>query len=141
MSSAGKIIAVIFGFMLLMVPLTLVLRMCGDTSRVIQKEFSPSAMLKKYEYFKDLSAAIDEKRATIDVYQSQLSGIKDHEGFQYQQTQAEMIGLISMHNSLCSEYNSAMSKFNYAFCNRGTLPASNLAPLPREIKPYILSIN
>ena len=115
--------------------------MCGDGANVIQKEFSPSALLKKYEHFKNLSAAIDEKRATIQVYESQLAGVKNQESFQYQQTQAEMMGLISMHNSLCAEYNSAMSKFNYAFCNKGELPASNLEPLPREIKPYILTIN
>jgi hypothetical protein len=133
-----KIVAII---MFIIIPTTLILNMCGDGANVIQKEFSPSAMLKKYEYFKDLSSAIDEKRATIQVYESQLAGVKDHESFQYQQTQAEMMGLISMHNSLCSEYNSAMSKFNYAFCNKGELPASNLEPLPREIKPYILTIN
>lgn len=133
-----KVVAFI---MFIIMPTVLVLNMCSDAASVAQKEYSPSAMLKKYEYFKDLSAAIDEKRATIDVYQSQLSTIEDHESFQYQQSQSEMMGLISMHNSLCSEYNSAMSKFNYAFCNKGELPASNLEPLPREIKPYILSIN
>ena len=131
----------VVGIVALIFIVSLTLRMCGDASDVVQKEFSASAMLKKYEYFKDLSSAIDEKRATIDVYESQLKGIKDQEGFQYQQTQAEMIGLISMHNSLCAEYNSAMSKFNYAFCNKGELPATNLEPLPREIKPYISSIN
>lgn len=131
----------VVGIIALFFVISLSLRMCGDASNVVQKEFSPSAMLKKYEYFKDLSSAIDEKRATIDVYESQLKNISNHEDYQYQQTTAEMIGLISMHNSLCAEYNSAMSKFNYAFCNKGTLPATNLEPLPREIKPYISSIN
>ena len=132
---------VVAWIMVIFIPTMFIVSMCSETSSVVKKEFGPSALLKKYEYFKDLSAAIDEKRATIEVYKSQLDGIKNHEDFQYQQTQAEMIGLISMHNSLCSEYNSAMSKFNYAFCNKGTLPESNLEPLPREIKPYILSIN
>ena len=136
MSNFFKVIGILF----LVVVSTMTLRMCGDAQDVVHKEFSPSAMLKKYEYFKNLSSAIDEKRATIDVYESQLKGIKNHEDFQYQQVQAEMMGLISMHNSLCSEYNSAMSKFNYAFCNKGDLPATNLEPLPREIKPYISSI-
>lgn len=130
----------VVGIVALIFIVSLTLRMCGDASDVVQKEFSASAMLKKYEYFKDLSSAIDEKIATIQVYESQLSGIKNHEDFQYQQVQAEMMGLVSMHNSLCAEYNSAMSKFNYAFCNKGELPATNLEPLPREIKPYISSI-
>ena len=137
MNNFSKVIGVI----VLVFITSLILRMCGDVTDVVQEEFSVSAMLKKYEYFKDLSSGIDEKRATIYVYESQLKGVKDHEAFQYQQTQTEMIGLISMHISLCSEYNSAMSKFNYAFCNKGELPATNLEPLPRELKPYILSVN
>ena len=133
-----KVVAFI---MFIIIPTVLVLNMCGDAANVVQKEYSPSAMLKKYEYFKDLSSAVDEKRATIDVYESQLKGMKNQEGFQYQQSQSEMIGLIAMHNKLCAEYNSAMSKFNYRFCNKGDLPDSNLEPLPREIKPYISNIN
>jgi hypothetical protein len=141
MESSKIFMRVVAFIVLLLIPTLFIINMCSDTATVITKEFSPSRLLKKYEYFKDLSAAIDEKRATIEVYRSQLSGIKDQEGFQYQQTQSEMMGLISMHNSLCKEYNSGMSKFNYSFCNKGTLPESNLTPLPREMKPYILSIN
>lgn len=133
-----KVTLQIIGVMVILGIIMISLRMCGDTQDVVQKEFSPSAMLHKYEYFKDLSSAIDEKRATIEVYESQVKEYKDHtESFQYQQLMAEMTGLIAMHNRLCAEYNSAMSKFNYAFCNKGELPATNLEPLPREIKPYI----
>jgi hypothetical protein len=42
-----------------------------------------------------------------------------------------------MHNELCSEYNSAMSKFNYAFTNVGSLPQGATTVLPKEVKPYI----
>lgn len=136
-----KLLAQIIGVIVLVTIFSLFLRMCGNAEEVVEKEFSPSAMLQKYEYFKDLSSAIDEKRATIEVYESQIKGIKDHDGFQYQQLMSEMTGLIAMHNKLCAEYNSAMSKFNYAFCNKGDLPASNLEPLPREIKPYITNVN
>ncbi len=131
----------IIGVFAILIVIAFSLRMCSDTQNVVQKEFSPSAILQKYEYFKDLSSAIDEKRATIEVYDGQLKAIKDHEGFQYQQVQSEMTGLVAMHNKLCAEYNSAMSKFNYAFCNKGDLPATNLEPLPREIKPYITNTN
>lgn len=132
-----RVLAII---MLVVIPSLFMLNMCSDTAQTVQKEYAPSALLKKYEYFKDLSAAIDEKRATIETYKSVLASIEDKTSFDYQQSRNEMLGLISMHNSLCQEYNAAMSKFNYAFCNKGTLPATNLVPLPREIKPYILSI-
>lgn len=110
----------------------------GDT---ITNEFKPSALLKKYEYFKDLSAAIDKKRADIELYRSEIESIKieDKDDKAYlQERKLEMIGIITMHNQLCSEYNAAMSKFNYRFTNAGDLPATNLEPLPREIKPYII---
>lgn len=112
--------------------------MCNDGSETVQNEFKPSALLKKYEYFKDLSAGIDKKRADIELYRSEVESEKDV--VERNQLKAELRGIISVHNQLCSEYNSAMSKFNFRFTNNGDLPASNLDPLPREIKPYILSL-
>lgn len=114
-----------------------------DGAKTVTDQFKPSTLLKKYEYFKDLAAGIDKKRADIAVYQEELSDykIEDKEDkFYFEQRKSELFGLITMHNTLCSEYNSAMSKFNYRFTNKGDLPSSNLEPLPREFKPYILSI-
>ena len=120
-----------------------VLRSCADTANVVHQQFSASALLKKYEYFKDLSAAIDSKRADLNAYKATLQDykIKDKDDkFYYEQSKAEAMGILMMHNSLVAEYNSGMSKFNYSFCNVGTLPASNLTPLPREFKPYLLTL-
>ena len=120
------------------------LRFCDNAVDVAYKEFNTGTLLKKYEYFKDLSAAIDKKRADIEMYQteiSQMSGNDKDDKFYIQQRKSELLGIIAMHNQLCSEYNSAMSKFNYRFTNAGDLPASNLEPLPREIKPYINNLN
>jgi hypothetical protein len=135
-----KIIFYFVGLLMLLVILNSIARSCNDTANVIHKEFGASALLKKYEYFKDLSAAIDKKRADIEMYQSEISGmtaIDKDDKFYIQQRKSELLGIISMHNSLCSEYNSAMSKFNYRFTNAGDLPETNLTPLPREYKPYI----
>lgn len=112
----------------------------SDGAKVVNTQFNPSALLKKYEYFKDLSAAIDKKRADIDMYQTEIADMKvedKDDKFYIQQRKSELLGIISIHNSLCAEYNSAMSKFNYKFTNKGDLPATNLEPLSREIKPYI----
>lgn len=136
MKSISKLLLLFFGIIVFFT----CVRLCSSTSDVIHKEFNAGALLKKYEYFKDLSAAIDKKRADIGMYQSEISGMtsddKDDK-FYIQQRKSELLGIISMHNELCSEYNAAMSKFNYRFTNAGDLPASNLTPLPREIKPYI----
>lgn len=124
--------------------ISLTCNMCKDTSRTIQKEYAPSALLKKYEYFKDLSAAIDEKDANIQIYRSELTSYKvvdKDDKFYYEQRKSELFGIISIRNSLAATYNSQMSKFNWRFTNKGDLPASNLEPLPREYKPYILSLN
>lgn len=115
----------------------------ADVAKTAKKEYAPSALLKKYERFKDLSAAIDKKRADIEVYRSELDNYKvvdKDDKFYVEQRKSELLGIISIHNSLCAEYNSAMSKFNYRFTNKGDLPESNLEPLPREYKPYILNL-
>jgi hypothetical protein len=115
-------------------------RIFSDGAKTIENEFKPSALLKKYEWFKDIAAAIDKKRADIDLYQAELANFKVEDRddkFYYQQRKSELIGIITVHNDLCSRYNAQMVKMNYAFCNVGQLPATNLEVLPREIKPYI----
>lgn len=113
------------------------------------KEFSPSALLEKYEYFKDMSAQLDKKTADIAVYEGKIksleqdyAGVKRSEWARDDREQlsiwkSEFDGVKASYNSLAAEYNSAMSKFNYAFCNVGTLPRGATVPLPREFKPYI----
>lgn len=120
-----------------------IIRSCGNTADTIHKEFSSSALLKKYEYFKDLSAGIDSKRATLSAYKANLEGYKitDKDSrFYYEQSKMEAMGILAIYNNMVAEYNAGMSKFNYSFCNAGSLPASNLTPLPREFKPYLLNL-
>lgn len=142
----AKTLAWIFGIVIIVVVFFTCTNLASDAGKTVVQEFAPSVLLKKYEYFKDLSAGIDKKRADIELYQEEikeLSKDNDHskdDKYYIQQRKSELIGIISIHNQLCSEYNSAMSKFNYRFTNAGDLPASNLTPLPREIKPYINSI-
>jgi len=138
----------IFGwFVLVFFILTVTITTCNfmsDGAKTINKEFNPSALLAKYEYFKDLSSAIDKKRADIEMYRDEIQSLDDKDKddkFYKQQRKSELIGIITMHNELCAKYNADMSKFNYRFTNVGDLPASNLEPLPREIKPYILKLN
>lgn len=143
MKDFAKIWAIIGLISMSLLVLSTILRSCGDAADVVHKEFDPSALLKKYEYFKDLSAGIDKKRADIEMYREEIAGmtIQDKDDkFYIQQRKSELMGIISIHNSLCSEYNSAMAKFNYRFTNAGDLPATNLEILPREIKPYINSL-
>lgn len=138
-----KLFFSIFGIIIGLIISFSALRYCGNAADTMHKEFSASALLKKYEYFKDLSAAIDSKRADLNAYKANLQDYKitDKDSrFYYEQSKAEAMGILMMHNNLVAEYNAGMSKFNYAFCNVGTLPASNLEPLPREFKPYLLTL-
>lgn len=129
------IIGIIVGIMIT----STILSTCNDGLETARKEFQPSALLKKYEYFKDLSAAIDKKVADIEMYQSEIKDLpnieKDDKEY-LRQRKSELLGIISMHNQLVSEYNSAMAKFNYKLCNKGDMPYTNLEPLPREFKEY-----
>jgi hypothetical protein len=122
----------------------------GDGANTLQKEYAPSALLKKYEDFKRLSAAIDKKRADINLYREELSSYYDANGKliqndketrQYlEQRKSELIGIISIHNQLVADYNTRMVEFNYKFTNKGDLPYTNADPLPREHKLYILTL-
>ena len=123
---------------LFLIAISLAMIQCQDAKETAYNEFKVSTLLKKYEYFKDLSAAIDKKRADIEVYQTEISSYnKDDDKFYIEQRKSELLGIIAMHNQLCAEYNSAMSKFNYRFTNIGDLPEGAVEPLPREYKPYI----
>lgn len=138
-----KLIFSIFGIVIGLIVSFSIIRSCGNAADTIHKEFSSSALLKKYEYFKDLSAAIDSKRADLNAYKANLQGYnpKDkNDKFYYEQSKAEAMGILMIYNQIVADYNSGMSKFNYSFCNVGTLPASNLEPLPREYKPYLLTL-
>lgn len=126
------------GLGVLIIAIAFLLGMFGDATQTVHKEYSASALLKKYEAFKDMSAAIDKKRADIELYKEQIAGETDP--VEKNQLKAEMRGIISVHNQLCADYNAQMSKFNYRFTNKGDLPATNLEPLPREIKPYVTSM-
>ena len=119
-------------------------RYANDASDTAFDQFKASALLAKYETFKDLASAIDKKKADIAVYEQELLSmdVKDKDDkYYYQQRKSEMLGLVSMHNQLVSEYNALMSKSNYAFTNVGQMPQSNMTPLPREYQDYILHLN
>ena len=113
------------------------------------QEFKPETLLKKYETFKDMSASLDEKVASIDVLKNQLVALNDQykgekrkdwarvDASQYNVLSSTISGEIISYNELASQYNSEMSKFNWRFTNAGDLPQGATKVLPREYKPYI----
>lgn len=113
-----------------------VLRSCGNTTDTIHKEYSTSALLKKYNDFKDLASAIDNKKAGIVAYENEIKTLDKSDKVEYNQMRAELRGMVMIYNNLVAQYNSNMSKANYAFTNAGQMPASNLTPLPREYREY-----
>ena len=125
-------------------------RMYNDGIKTVEKIYTPSELLKKYEFYKDLSSTLDRRKADISVYDGELSRFekkyeersmpKDEREY-YNKMNSERLGLINSYNQLASEYNSAMSKFNYRFCNVGDLPKGATDPLPREFKSYIYNSN
>jgi len=109
---------------------------------VVKQQVDPAELLRKYELFKDESAQLDAKLASIKIKQQQ---IKDMKTMQMDRTnreqlmiwQQELGGMEYSFNQLAADYNSNMSKINYAFCNVGQLPQGASQPLPREYKPYL----
>lgn len=119
----------------------------NNAATVVQKEFYPDALLRKYEWFKDASAGLDAKAADLKVYDGRFADLKaqyvgvprgkwprdDRE--QYSIWASEAAGVRASYNALAAEYNSEMSKFNWRFTNVGDVPQGG-APLPREYRPY-----
>lgn len=141
--------SIILGITLIAIPFNTCSTVAKDAEQTAVKEFKPSALLKKYEYFKDVSAQLDKKVADINVYSARFEQLKQDYGYlpraqwgredreQYNIWMSEVAGIKASYNELAAEYNSAMSKFNYSFCNVGQLPQGATTPLPREYKPYL----
>jgi hypothetical protein len=124
---------------------------CGAVDNGVEtakKEFYPSALLKKYEWFKDASSQLAKKKADISVYESRFENLKKAYGdklrsewarsdlMQANLWESEVAGIIASYNGLAAEYNAGMGKFNWKFANAGEVPPGSEA-LPREFAPYI----
>ena len=112
---------------------------CGwfaEGAEVAKEEFGPRASLEKYEWFKDASATIDEKRHTIKVYeQNKIDMLEDYQDIprmdwdrldkqQYNQWAMEVTGIKASYNKVVREYNAQSSKFNWDFYDTSPLPHS-----------------
>jgi len=109
---------------------------------VVKQQVDPAELLRKYELFKDESAQLDAKLASIKIKQRQLDEMK-HQPMDRTNREQLMIweqelgGMQYSYNQLAGDYNAQMAKINYAFCNQGELPRGAATALPREYKPYI----
>lgn len=150
--SKGKIIALV-AVLAILIPVMYVCNTAGwfvrNAVQTARAEFSPQELLRKYEWFKNASASLDKKRADVTVYQGRVEDMKEmYEGTArkdwdrtdketYSQWTGEVAGVKASYNQLASEYNSQMAKFNWQFCNAGTLPKGATEVLPREFRTYI----
>lgn len=134
------------GVALSLVLVSLTVRACNYANRAVAvaiAEVDPAYLLKKYEWFKNASAALDKKVADIKVYETRVKAIQSSPDLtradkeQMYVWMSEVAGVKASYNTLASEYNAQMSKINWAFCNVGELPKGADQPLPREYKSYI----
>jgi hypothetical protein len=154
MKYVGWFFLIVLGFIVLSVS-GFGLHMCGAVSTnvhsaidVVQEQTEAHELLRKYEWFKDASAQLDKKKADIAVYQARFQALKDaypnnprsewsrEDREQTNIWEGEVAGVEASYNALAADYNAAMAKINYRFCNVGTLPKGADQPLPREYKPY-----
>ena len=115
-----------------------------DTAK---REYGPSALLRKYEWFKDAANTLEKKQADIKVKTEEIKSLladlpKDRSKWdridkeQMRQLRSELSGIKMAYNQLAAEYNSQMAKFNWRFCETETLPPGATGTLPRNFKPY-----
>jgi hypothetical protein len=144
-----------WGLLFTVVPILLVLSLIGvgaswvsESFRVARDEFGATSLLRKYEWFKNAAASLDAKKASIKVYEKRLLSLQAGYGDlprnkwsredreQANLWEQEVAGMIAGYNNLAGEYNSAMAKINWRFCNAGDVPAGGI-PLPREYRSYL----
>jgi len=82
-----------------------------SAAKVAHQEFSPEAMLRKYEWFKNASASLQKSESNLSAYSLRINSFKsDYEGVkkkdwprderqQYNQLQAEYQGMLQMFNA------------------------------------------
>lgn len=123
----------------------------SETAAVVHQETNARAVLTKYSWFKDSAAALDAKRAGIDVMQADIDHtLEEYKGVpraqwprdereRVDQQRRELSGLKMSFNNLAAEYNANMAKIHYSFSNLGDAPkgAEVGKELPREYKPYL----
>jgi len=118
---------------------------------VVSQELDPRVLQNRYEWFKDAAAALDQKRASLTLYESRFKDLdSSYTGLprsawarddreQWSIWRSESAGIAASYNELAGTYNAQMAKWNYKFTNVGDLPRGSSNPLPREYKPYIES--
>lgn len=111
-------------FILILVIGANVLGFFGDGAKLLKQELSPTAIQKKYEWFKDASASLDAKSAAIEVNKQAVTDLQETYGKDMKSwprdvrqdlsmTRAELRGSILSYNRLRAEYNSQSSKWNW----------------------------
>lgn len=158
-SKSGCIVFLVVALVIMLLPVTwfagVAFHLWGAVSTnvhsavdVFQEQTEAHELLRKYEWFKDASAQLDKKKADIRVYDSRFANLKNAYSGQPRSAwsredreqsniwESEVSGIKASYNGLAADYNAAMAKINYAFCNRGKLPQGAETPLPREYKPY-----
>lgn len=136
------VLAIAFTLAITMSVLSGVSWFASRTIDVVKQQIDPQELLRKYELFKDESAALDAKLASIAIKEYQLREVRSlpmdrTNREQLMIWQQELGGMKYSFNALAADYNAQMAKINYAFCNVGQLPQGATIPLPREYKPYI----
>jgi len=113
---------------------------CGyisDAQKTVFDQTKASAVLKKYEWFKDAAAQLESFDATIKVQQKRLDFLESDRANwtrddrqNWNQISNEIAGIKAGYNNLAAQYNSNMEKVNFRFANY------NGDTLPRQFTTY-----
>ncbi|MDE2438907.1 MAG: hypothetical protein KGN01_05985 [Patescibacteria group bacterium] len=109
---------------------------CGylsDAKKTVFEQTKASAVLKKYEWFKDAAAQLEAFKATVKIQEKKIKFLEDErpnwtrdDRQNWHQLTQEAVGVKAAYNNLAAEYNANMSKINFKFANE----------FPREFPAY-----
>lgn len=119
-----------------------VLSFASSAGKVVSDEFSPEAMLKKYQWFLDQSNGIEKMDKDIVLYEQRRADVEKRYAVygsdpskwsvaiqvQYNHdakiAKDDLVAIVSQRNNLVKEYNAQSEKFNWAlFKDRPDLPS------------------
>jgi len=134
--SLTKFVFTFIGIFLLVTIIGVFTGFIGESVDVAQETFGPRAAKEKYEWFKSAADNIQAKRANIDAQKAKINSIVKSYGEQKRRDwdridkeniaiwETELAGMVSAHNNLVAEYNSAAKKVTWNFARSNELPQS-----------------
>ncbi len=114
----------------------------GGAMDVVQQEFNPQEIQRKYLWFKQSHAALDAKDQNIKNILAMIDEVSavprdqrtEDDTFELRQNRTVLMGMKANFNKMASEYNANVSTWNWGYFDKGEYPGYKR--FQSKFKPY-----